>query len=53
MNAKLIKSMIYQVTEFITHGSYTFLVLSFFDLVMIVLVYREWNVLKMLSGQAH
>ena len=45
--------VIYQVTEFITHGSYTFLVLSFFDLVMIVLVYREWNVLKMLSGQAH
>ena len=45
--------VIYQVTEFITHGSYTFLVLSFFDLVMIVLVYREWNVLKMLIRQAH
>mgnify|MGYP003843369091 FL=1 len=45
--------VIYQVTEFITHGSYTFLALSFFDLVMIVLVYREWNVLKMLIRQAH
>lgn len=45
--------VLYQITEFITHGSYTFLALSFFDLVMIVLVYREWNVLKLLRGQMH
>ncbi len=36
----------YQVTEFVTHGSYAFLVLSFLDTVMIALVYREWTVLK-------
>lgn len=45
--------VIYQVTEFVTHGSFTLLVLSFFDLVMIVLVYREWNVLKMFRAEAH
>ena len=45
--------VIYQITEFITHRSYTFLALSFFDLVMIILVYREWTVLKLLRGQAH
>ena len=39
--------VLYQVSEFVLHGSFTFLALSFFDLVMIVLVYREWNVLKM------
>ena len=45
--------VIYQATEFITHGSYTFLALSFLDTIMIILVYREWNVLKMLRGTAH
>ena len=45
--------VIYQLTEFVTHGSYTFLALAFLDTIMIVLVYREWNVLKLLRGQAH
>ncbi len=50
--------VIYQFSEFLTHGSITFLILSFLDSVMIVLVYREWGVLKMLRGdgqesQAH
>ena len=42
--------VVYQFTEFLTHGSLTFLILSFLDSVMIVLVYREWNVLKLLRG---
>jgi uncharacterized membrane protein len=45
--------VVYQVTEYVTHGSFTFLLLSFFDLVMIVLVFREWNVLKLVRGEAH
>lgn len=45
--------VVYQITEFVTHGSYTFLALSFLDAIMIVLVYREWNVLKLLRGAAH
>ena len=45
--------VIYQATEFITHGSYTFLALSFLDTIMTVLVFREWNVLKMLRDTAH
>lgn len=43
--------VVYQLTEFATHQSFTFLVLSFLDTVMIVLVYREWGVLKMLRAQ--
>jgi len=45
--------VLYQLSEFLTHGSLTFLMLSFFDLVMIVLVFREWNVLKMVRAEAH
>lgn len=43
--------VIYQGTEFLTHGSVTFLILSFLDTVMIVLVYREWGVLKETRSQ--
>jgi uncharacterized membrane protein len=39
--------VIYQTTEFLTHGSLILLALSFFDGFMIVLVYREWNMLKL------
>ncbi len=42
--------VLYQLTEFLTHGSLTFLILSFLDSVMIVLVYREWSVLKLMRG---
>jgi uncharacterized membrane protein len=45
--------VLYQITEFVTHGSYTFLALSFLDTIMIVLVFREWNVLKMLRAEAY
>ena len=45
--------VIYLLTEFVMHGSYTFLALAFLDTIMIMLVYREWNVLKLLRGQAH
>lgn len=45
--------VIYQMTEFVTRGSYTFLLLSVFDTVMIVLVFREWNVLKMVRAAVH
>ena len=42
--------VVYQLTEYLTHGSLTFLILSCLDSVMIVLVYREWGVLKMMRG---
>jgi uncharacterized membrane protein len=41
--------VVYQLSEFLTHDSWTFLALSFFDSVMIALVYREWSVLKLVK----
>jgi len=39
--------VIYQATEFVTQGSLVLLALACLDGFMIVLVYREWNVLKL------
>ena len=39
--------VIYQMSEFIAAGSLGFLLLSALDSAMIVLVYREWGVLKL------
>ena len=39
--------VIYQFAEFVTQGSLVLLALAFLDAFMIVLVYREWNVLKL------
>ena len=39
--------VIYQFTEFVTQGSLALLALACLDAVMIVLVYREWTVLKL------
>lgn len=38
--------VIYQMSEYVTHGSVPFLLLSCLDTAMIVLVYREWGILK-------
>jgi uncharacterized membrane protein len=45
--------VVYQMTEFLSHGSIAFLLLSCLDTIMIVLVYREWGVLKLHKTQAH
>ena len=39
--------VIYQLTEFVTHGSLILLALSFFDAFMIVLVWREFQILRL------
>ena len=39
--------VLYQATEFVTQGSYVLLALAALDALMIVLVYREWTVLKL------
>jgi uncharacterized membrane protein len=39
----------YQSFEFLAHGSPVLLMPALFDAVMIVLVYREWNMLKFQS----
>lgn len=44
--------VVYQMTEFLAHGSLAFLALSCLDTIMIVLVYREWGVLKLHKSQA-
>ena len=38
--------VIYQMTEFFAAGTLGFLALSVLDTLMIVLVYREWGILK-------
>lgn len=43
----------YQLSEFVSHGYVTFLILSGLDALMIVLVYREWGVLKVTRIHAH
>ncbi|MEO8244736.1 MAG: DUF2127 domain-containing protein [bacterium] len=45
--AVLLGFVIYQMTEFYIGHSLGFLLLSFFDVVMTVLVFREWNMLKL------
>ena len=42
--------VVYQLSEFFIQGSLVLLALSFFDGFMIVLVYREWNMLKLRQG---
>jgi len=44
--------VIYQATEFVTQGSLVLLALSCLDALMIVLVYREWNMLKLATARA-
>ena len=39
--------VVYQGTEFLTQGSLVLLALALLDSFMIVLVYREWNMLKL------
>ena len=39
--------VLYQATEFATHGSLVLLALALLDAFMIALVYREWNMLKL------
>jgi uncharacterized membrane protein len=41
--------VVYQSFEFVAHGSLVLLMLALFDAIMIVLVYREWNMLKFQS----
>lgn len=43
--------VIYQATEFVTQGSLVLLALACLDAIMIALVYREWNVLKLAQGR--
>ena len=43
--------VIYQMTEFFIGHSLGFLALSCLDTAMIVLVFREWNVLKLQRSQ--
>ena len=38
--------VVYQGFEFVAHGSIALLILAMFDSLMIVLVYREWNMLR-------
>ena len=42
--------VIYQATEFVTYGSVVLLGLALLDSLMIVLVFREWNMLKFARG---
>ena len=44
--------VVYQFAEFVTQGSLALLALACLDAVMIVLVYREWTVLKLHRAQA-
>jgi len=44
--------VIYQMTEFFAAGALGFLLLSFLDSAMIVLVFREWNMLKLKRSAA-
>lgn len=44
--------VVYQFHEFLSYGKWGFLVLTVLDAIMIVLVWREWNVLK-LTKVAH
>ena len=46
--AVLLGFVTYQMTEFFIGHSLGFIILSFFDLFMTVLVFREWNVLKLI-----
>ena len=39
--------VVYQFTEFVTQGAIVLLILALLDAFMIVLVYREWNLLKL------
>ena len=43
--------VIYQATEFVTQGSLVLLALACLDAFMIVLVFREWNMLKLAQGR--
>ena len=44
--------VIYQMTEFFAAGTLGFLALSVLDTLMIVLVYREWGILKAKAASA-
>jgi uncharacterized membrane protein len=44
--------VLYQGIEFVTQGSLVLLALCLLDSLMIVLVYREWNMLKLQNGGA-
>ena len=44
--------VMYQMTEFFTKGAVPFLLLSCLDTAMIVLVYREWGILKLKRAEA-
>ena len=44
--------VMYQMREFFTRGSLPFLLLSCLDSAMIVLVYREWGILKLRRAAA-
>ena len=43
--------VIYQALEFVTQGSWVLLALACLDAFMIVLVFREWNMLKLAQGR--
>jgi len=43
--------VIYQASEFFANGSLVLLALACLDSVMIVLVFREWNMLKLAQGR--
>ncbi|MEI6099303.1 MAG: DUF2127 domain-containing protein [Alphaproteobacteria bacterium] len=43
--------VIYQATEYVTQGSLVLLALACLDSVMIVLVFREWNMLKLAQSR--
>lgn len=42
--------VIFQTAEYLTHGALVLLALSVFDGLMIILVWREWSVLKRKAG---
>jgi uncharacterized membrane protein len=44
--------VLYQASEFVTHGSFVLLTLAALDAFMIALVWREWTVLKLHQNPA-
>lgn len=45
--------VVYQASEYFRHDALTLLALAALDAFMIILVYREWNMLKLQRGEIH